>query len=77
MAMEQTKQLLKSYQNTAVNLRKVAHEMEKRDSGEGITASMVTESRLRAFIYENVAKQLELALISDRVDLNENTLNGE
>lgn len=67
MAMEATKRLLKIYQNTAVNLRKVADQMAER----GDSVSFVNSSRGRALIYETVADELRLALIEDKVDLNE------
>jgi len=67
MAMEATKRLLKIYQNTAINLRRVADEMAER----GDSANFVNGSRGRALIYETVASELLLALTEDKVDLNE------
>jgi hypothetical protein len=67
MAMEATKRLLRSYQNAAINLRKVALEMEKR---EDITPEMVNTSRGRALIYETVANELAIALREDKVKLD-------
>jgi hypothetical protein len=68
MAMEATKRLLKSYQNAAVNLRRVADEIATRDTSE---QGMVVSSRSRALIYETVANELKLALTEDKVDLSE------
>lgn len=71
MAMEATKRLLKMYQNSAVNLRKVADEMVER----GYDEQLIVNSRTKAMIYENVANELKLALTEDNVALNES--NGE
>ena len=67
MAMEATKRLLKSYQNAAINLRKVAIEMEKH---EDISQEMINSSRGKALIYETVANELALALVEDKVKLD-------
>jgi hypothetical protein len=67
MAMEATKRLLKVYQNTAINLRRVADEMVEREYDE----QLVVNSRTKAVIYENVANEIKLALTEDKVDLDE------
>lgn len=71
--MEATKRLLKSYQNAAINLRRVAIEMEKR---ENISQEMINASRGKALIYETVANELALALLEDQARLNR-AGNGE
>lgn len=63
MAMEATKRLLKSYQNAAINLRKVADEMELRE----MPKEGVVMSRAKALIYETIANELALALVEDHV----------
>jgi len=63
MAMEATKRLLKSYQNAAINLRKVADEMELRE----MPKEGVVMSRTKALIYETIANELALALVEDHV----------
>lgn len=68
MSMEATRRLLKQYQNTAVNLRRVADEAEKRDD---ISPELVSSSRGRAYVYETVAHELALALREDKVVLDE------
>jgi hypothetical protein len=65
--MEATKRLLKVYQNTAINLRRVADEMVEREYDE----QLVANSRTKAVIYENVANEIKLALTEDKVDLDE------
>lgn len=67
MAMEATRRLLKIYQNTAANLRKVADQMAER----GDSNNFVNSSRGRALIYETVAEELRLALMEDKVDTDE------
>lgn len=64
--MEATKRLLRQYQNAAINLRKVADEMEKVT----MNAELVQASRGKALIYETVANELALALLEDKVPLN-------
>lgn len=75
MAMEATKRLLKSYQNVAVNLRRVADEMVERNYDDD--PALITNSRTKAMIYENVANELKLALTEDNVDLSDTNENLE
>lgn len=65
--MEATQRLLKSYQNAAINLRRVAEEIEKRGGSE----AQINSSRGRALVYETVANELALALLEDNAALKQ------